>query len=150
MATKIRSSQQLYIDEDLQFNSKKGVGLKKGTVAGDAVEFDQLQEKVDKVTGKSLIADTDIAKLAPITVAPDLVTVDRNMRVEGTMVFKTFTFSQGLPLAVWTINHKMERVPSVVVTDSAGTTVEGNIRHVDENNTVISFNAAFSGNAYFN
>ena len=136
MATKIRSSKQLYIDENLQFNSKKGVGLAAGTEAGDAVEFDQFKEVSDK--------------LAPITVTPEEVKVDRDVRVDGTIYFKTFVHNQGAALAVWTINHKMERVPSVVVTDSAGTTVEGNIRHIDANNTVITFNAAFSGSAYFN
>ena len=42
MSTKIRSSQQLYIDDNLVFNSKKGTGLAAGTVAGDAVEYSQM------------------------------------------------------------------------------------------------------------
>jgi len=46
MTTKIRSSQQLYIDDNLAFNSKKGVGLAPGTASGDAVEFAQMNTAI--------------------------------------------------------------------------------------------------------
>ena len=39
--------------------------------------------KVDKVAGKSLVNDTDIAKLEVITVTADKVTLDRDLHVEG-------------------------------------------------------------------
>ena len=46
MSTKIRSSQQLYIDDNLDHNGKKGVNLAAGTVAGDAVEFAQMNTAI--------------------------------------------------------------------------------------------------------
>lgn len=39
--------------------------------------------KVDKVAGKSLVNDTDIAKLTPISVTASKVTIDRDLHVEG-------------------------------------------------------------------
>jgi hypothetical protein len=68
MSTKIRSSQQLYIDENLQFNSKKGVGLIAGTAAGDAVEYDQMNAAINNAVagvGSSIhvpVADLSAAK----------------------------------------------------------------------------------------
>lgn len=52
MTTRIRSGQQLYIDESLQFNAKKGVGIAAGTVAGDVVEYSQMNQAIsDAVSG---------------------------------------------------------------------------------------------------
>ena len=68
MSTKIRSSQQLYIDENLQFNSKKGVGLIAGTAVGEAVEFDQMNAAINNAVagvGSSIhvpVADLSAAK----------------------------------------------------------------------------------------
>ena len=68
MSTKIRSSQQLYIDENLQFNSKKGVGLIAGTATGEAVEFDQMNAAINNAVagvGSSIhvpVADLSAAK----------------------------------------------------------------------------------------
>jgi len=65
MSTKIRSSQQLYIDENLQFNSKKGVGLVAGTTSGDAVEFAQMNTAIaDAVSGVGSSIHVPVADLA--------------------------------------------------------------------------------------
>ncbi len=65
MSTKIRSSQQLYIDENLQFNSKKGVGLSPATAAGEAVEFAQMQAAINNaVAGAGNSIHEPVADLA--------------------------------------------------------------------------------------
>ncbi len=65
MSTKIRSSQQLYIDENLQFNSKKGVGLAPATSAGEAVEFAQMQAAINNaVSGAGNSIHEPVADLA--------------------------------------------------------------------------------------
>lgn len=73
MSTKIRSSQQLYIDENLQFNSKKGVGLIAGTAAGEAVEFDQMNAAINNAVagvGSSIhVPVTDLLAAKAITSA---------------------------------------------------------------------------------
>jgi hypothetical protein len=55
---------------------------------------------------------------------------------------------QGTPAALWTINHALDFQPNVVVVDSAGNQVEGDVRYLDADTLTIAFSAAFSGTAY--
>jgi hypothetical protein len=59
-----------------------------------------------------------------------------------------FTYSQQLASATWTIKHNLNFYPNVTVVDSAGTICEGEINYVDQNNIILTFQSAFSGNAY--
>lgn len=63
---------------------------------------------------------------------------------------KNFTYTQAVPSRVWTINHNLDKKPSVSVVDSADTVVVGNVEYVDDNNLVITFENIFSGKAYLN
>lgn len=62
----------------------------------------------------------------------------------------TYTHYQGVASAVWTINHDMNRRPSVVIEDSLGDDCDGAITYVDANTVVLTFSAAISGTAYLN
>jgi hypothetical protein len=57
---------------------------------------------------------------------------------------------QSTPSATWAIAHNLGKRPCVAVVDSAGTEVEGDVQHVDDNSLTIGFSAAFSGEAYCN
>lgn len=61
-----------------------------------------------------------------------------------------YSHDQGVPSAVWNIQHNLNKNPSAIVTDTAGTVVIGQIEYIDLNNIVITFNASFSGTAYIN
>lgn len=63
---------------------------------------------------------------------------------------KSYIHVQGQAERVWVIEHKLGKMPSVVVKDSAGNTVVGESEYVDENNTILSFSGAFSGKAFLN
>ncbi len=63
---------------------------------------------------------------------------------------KNYTFTQSTPASVWTINHKLDKFPSVTVMDSAGTKVFGDVEYIDENTCIVRFNYAFSGKATLN
>jgi hypothetical protein len=63
---------------------------------------------------------------------------------------KSFEFTQNTPATVWSINHNLSKFPSVSIVSSSGDEVEGNIKHTDNNNTIITFSASFSGKAYLN
>ena len=63
---------------------------------------------------------------------------------------KFFTFTQAGSSATWTIEHNLEKFPSVTVIDSANNVVYGNTTYTDENNLIINFSAPFSGKAYLN
>ena len=43
------------------------------------------------------------------------------------------------------IKHNLNKYPSVIVIDSAGTEVKGDINYIDKNNITINFSADFTG-----
>ena len=57
---------------------------------------------------------------------------------------------QGSASNVWNINHNLNRTPSVMVVDSSGQVVFGNVIFIDNNNINVEFSAGFSGKAYLN
>ena len=63
---------------------------------------------------------------------------------------KHFRYVQNSPATTWVINHELEKEPSVTITDSAGTEVEGHVKHIDDKNLIITFSAGFSGVATMN
>ena len=66
------------------------------------------------------------------------------------LVDKHFLHEQGVSSSVWTINHELDKYASVVSVDSAGSVVIGDVNYIDSNNITITFNSAFSGEAYLN
>lgn len=76
-------------DHSQVIHDKNLVGLSNVNNTSDAskpvstAQQTALNLKVDKVAGKSLVNDTDIAKLAPITVTTTKVTIDRDLEVTG-------------------------------------------------------------------
>ena len=63
---------------------------------------------------------------------------------------KRYVHTQNTSSSVWTINHSLEKFPSVTVVDSGGSIVLGEITYTDDNNITLTFSAAFSGVAYLN
>jgi hypothetical protein len=63
---------------------------------------------------------------------------------------KSFVYTQGVASDTWTINHGLNKNPSVYVIDTGGSLVEGDLQIIDINNVVLSFSAPFTGTAYFN
>lgn len=70
--------------------------------------------------------------------------------INGEIVISHYVHNQTVASDVWNIKHGLNKNPSVTVVDSGGTEVIGDVLHLDENTVRISFNAAFSGKAYFN
>ena len=62
----------------------------------------------------------------------------------------SYTHDQMVPATVWYATHNLGRHPSVVVVDSSGRQVEGDVVYVDANHVTITFSAPFAGIAYFN
>lgn len=59
-----------------------------------------------------------------------------------------FVWNQSSPAATWDIVHGMGTFPAVVVLDSFGDAVEGDLVYVDNNELTIGFVAAQGGTAY--
>ncbi len=99
MSTRIRSSQQLYIDENLQFNSKKGVGLAPGTATGDAVEFDQLNTAINNaVSGAGNSIHSPVADLAAAKSVPNTDVVVNGVTTVGGKTDKMLMLVESLGL----------------------------------------------------
>ena len=62
----------------------------------------------------------------------------------------TFVFTQNIPSATWTIQHDLNKFPSVTVIDSSNTVNIGTVTYSNSNQIVITFSSAFSGIAYLN
>jgi len=62
----------------------------------------------------------------------------------------TFKFTQGVPSAVWNINHNLGKFPSISVVDTGETVVAGEYTYIDNNNVTLNFSVAFPGKAYLN
>ena len=63
---------------------------------------------------------------------------------------KTFVFTQATPSAVWTINHGLNKFPSVTSVNNNNIQAYGAIEYIDKNNLTITFSGGFSGKAYMN
>ena len=58
--------------------------------------------------------------------------------------------TQTLASDTWIVAHNLGKNPSVSIVDSAEEEVIGEVQHVDANNIIIRFSAAFSGRAFIN
>ena len=63
---------------------------------------------------------------------------------------KSYVHVQSQAAKVWVIKHDLDKMPSVVVKDSAGNTIVGESEYVDKNTVILSFSGAFSGKAFLN
>ena len=63
---------------------------------------------------------------------------------------KHYKHVQNLSSSTWTINHNLGKFPSVVVKDSGGSTVIGDIDYINNNVLNLHFSGSFSGEAYLN
>jgi hypothetical protein len=62
----------------------------------------------------------------------------------------TYVHNQVVPAATWTISHPLNKFPSIVVVDSGGTIVHGEIIYDSLSQIRVLFSAAFAGKAYLN
>lgn len=63
---------------------------------------------------------------------------------------KDFTFFQNSGAATWTINHNLNKFPSVMITTAAGEQVLADVDHTNKNTLTIAFSGSISGYAYLN
>lgn len=63
---------------------------------------------------------------------------------------KNYVHVQSSPSSTWTVNHSLNKRVAISVVDSAGTLIICDVRYVSDNQVVLTFDAATSGNAYAN
>ena len=57
---------------------------------------------------------------------------------------------QSISSTVWTINHPLQKYPSVTIVDSAENIVYGDVVYITTGQIQVTFSAAFGGKAYLN
>lgn len=63
---------------------------------------------------------------------------------------KTFVFTQIVPEIQWTVQHNLDKFPSITVIDTSDTVVIGSYTYIDNNNVTLNFSAGFAGKAFLN
>lgn len=61
-----------------------------------------------------------------------------------------YTYEQNTPVEVWTIAHRLNKEPSVIIQDINGEIVEANVIIIDNNSVQIEFSKPFRGKAHLN
>lgn len=62
----------------------------------------------------------------------------------------TYIHEQGVASAVWTVQHNLNKYPSVTVVDSSENVIIADVEYVDVNTVKITMNGASKGRAYLN
>jgi len=70
--------------------------------------------------------------------------------VENSDKHAVFEFTQGVPSALWQIQHNLDKFPSTTVVNTNNIQAFGEVEYIDKNNLNIHFTAGFSGKAYLN
>ena len=71
---------------------------------------------------------------------------------EGIVVLssQTYVHEQGIASDTWEITHNLNKFPTVVLVDSAGTTFRAAVVYNSSNKCTIAMNGATTGKAYLN
>ena len=111
----------------------------------DAYTKDEVDDLIDTVTANEVVSMTitgaETKTLSLFQSDGDTVTVSYT---------DTYTFTQPVPSASWSVTHNMNKFPSVTIVDSAGNIVEGETVYNTLNTCTLNFQGSFSGKAYFN
>lgn len=63
---------------------------------------------------------------------------------------ETFTWTQSIALAIWTIAHNLGKYPSVIVVDTTGDQVIPDVTYIDQNTIQVTHGLPMAGSAYLN
>lgn len=100
------------------------------------------------VTTEKQLSDGDGNQL-PIRVSPTGSKFTGDVRANGESL-TSYTHTQSTAEVEWTINHNMNKKPSVTIVDSANTYVLGEVEYLDKNALVVRFKFPFKGKAHLN
>ena len=134
-----------------------------------SVDIDDLAAYIGTVVGVGSVESIDTSNTSFINMTPTVpatgnVELTASLSASGTPdntkflrgdntwaeADKTFDFTQATPSATWTIQHNLNKLPSVSVVNNNNVVMYGNITYIDTNNLTITFSAGFSGKAYLN
>lgn len=100
-------------------------------ITGLREELDEIEHNQKPIIGEGLVEVTESDEDITITT-------------------KTFVHEQGVASAVWTVQHNLNKYPSVTVVDSAENEIIAEIEYMDKNSVKITMTGASKGRAYLN
>jgi hypothetical protein len=74
-----------------------------------------------------------------------LLKIDRSAQAD-----KYYRHTQSAPSRVWEVVHNLDKFPAVTISDFDGNEYESEIKHLDRNNTLLTFSETFTGYADLN
>ena len=66
------------------------------------------------------------------------------------MLANGYVHEQGVASAVWTVQHNLNKYPSVTVVDSSENVIIPEVKYIDKNTVIITMTGASKGWAYLN
>jgi len=63
---------------------------------------------------------------------------------------KYYRHIQTYPSSEWQISHNLQKYPSVTITDTSGSEIEGGVQYIDSDSLLLTFSASFAGFADLN
>ena len=116
---------------------------------GDVIDVDlSYLASSGSIATASINVNTNILTIADTdgnTITVDLSHLDNSADAD-----KNYVHNQIASSTTWSVAHNLDKFVSVVIVDSAGSVVIGDVSYVDANNVTLTFSAAFSGKAYCN
>ena len=100
----------------------------------------------DKVLG----TDSVTGGTKNFTLGSVLSLVTGSINVPGEDEVDSYIHTQSQASATWTVQHNLDKYPSVVIVDNEDDVVHGQINYQSKNTIIITFSAAFAGKAYLN
>lgn len=86
------------------------------------------------------------SNVGTVTSVNNILPVDGNV----SLTMPTYIHEQGVASAVWTVQHNLNKYPSVTVVDSSDNVIVADIEYIDTNTVRISMVGASKGRAYLN
>ena len=133
------SAYQIAVRNGFKGTEKEWLKSLKGSGNGGTSDYNDLDNKPDlsiyslKTEVTDLIADIE-TRINGLARGSDL----------------NYVHNQSQALDTWLITHNLNKYPSVTVIDSAGSTVEGTITYISNEEIKIEFSSPFSGKAILN
>lgn len=99
---------------------------------------------------KTTLLDLGPGLLGSTDFSGSKVEIDLDIAYIKAQVREHYVHEQQVASTTWTVNHNMDKYPSVNIVDSANDEVAGEVKYNSLNQITITFTAAFSGKAYLN
>lgn len=99
---------------------------------------------------KTTLLDLGPGLLGSTDFSGSKVEIDLDIAYIKAQVREHYVHEQQVASTTWTVNHNMDKYPSVNIVDSANDEVTGEVKYNSLNQITITFTAAFSGKAYLN